>query len=225
VSGLPRLLRTFAPLVSISIVYRGTDCVVLVSQKKVADKLIDPTSVSHMFKITDKLGCVSCGLVADAKSLVQRCRYEAAEFKYKNGYDIPVAYMAKRTANMAQVYTQHAFMRPLGVVTIYAGIDEEEGPQLYKVDPAGHYVGYIATSAGPKEQEASNLLEKKVKLNSKMDFKQAVECAIMALQTVVGADLKPNDIEVAVVTKENPKFRVLTEAEIDNFLTMISDRD
>ena len=33
-------------------------------------------------------------------------------------------------------------MRPLAVVPILAGIDEEQGPQLYKVDPAGYFVGY-----------------------------------------------------------------------------------
>ena len=37
---------------------------------------------------------------------------------------------------------QHAYMRPLGVVSMLIGIDEERGPQLYKVDPAGYYVGY-----------------------------------------------------------------------------------
>lgn len=33
-------------------------------------------------------------------------------------------------------------MRPPGIVTILAGIDDERGPQLFKVDPAGYYVGY-----------------------------------------------------------------------------------
>ena len=37
---------------------------------------------------------------------------------------------------------QHAYMRPLGVVPILIGIDEERGPQLFKVDPAGYFVGY-----------------------------------------------------------------------------------
>jgi hypothetical protein len=40
---------------------------------------------------------------------------EAANFKYKNGYNVPVAYLAKRVANVAQVYTQHAFMRAFGI--------------------------------------------------------------------------------------------------------------
>lgn len=40
------------------------------------------------------------------------------------------------------MWLQHAYMRPLAVVPILAGIDEEAGPQLFKVDPAGYYVGY-----------------------------------------------------------------------------------
>lgn len=40
------------------------------------------------------------------------------------------------------IAVQHAYMRPLGVVTMIIGIDEEKGPQLFKVDPAGYYVGY-----------------------------------------------------------------------------------
>ena len=39
---------------------------------------------------------------------------------------------------------QHAYMRPLAVVPILLGVDEECGPQLFKVDPAGYYVGYKA---------------------------------------------------------------------------------
>lgn len=54
-------------------------------------------------------------LPADAKAQVQRARMEAANFKYKNGYDVPVQYLAKRVANVAQVYTQHAFMRAFGI--------------------------------------------------------------------------------------------------------------
>lgn len=42
-------------------------------------------------------------------------------------------------------------MRPLGVIPILVAIDEEHGPQLFKVDPAGYFVGYKvrATAACP----------------------------------------------------------------------------
>jgi hypothetical protein len=39
-------------------------------------------------------------------------------------------------------------MRPLGVVTMLIGVDEEKGPALFKVDPAGYFVGYKVRRPG-----------------------------------------------------------------------------
>lgn len=115
----------------------------------------------------------------------------------------------------------------LFAVSMFAGIDPVLGPQLYRCDPAGHYLGYKACAAGFKEQEATNFLEKRVKgaAAEGMSMKEAVESALIGLQTVVGSDLKSGDLELAVMTVENPKWKVLTEAEIDAHLTAMSDRD
>lgn len=70
------------------------------------DKLIDPASVSHIFKISPSVGCVMTGSIADARAWVTRARGEAAEFRYKYGYEMPCDVLAKRLANISQVYTQ-----------------------------------------------------------------------------------------------------------------------
>ena len=46
---------------------------------------------------------------------------------------------------------------------ILIGIDEEYGPQCFKLDPAGYFVGFHAVAAGQKQQEVMNHLEKKWK--------------------------------------------------------------
>lgn len=46
---------------------------------------------------------------------------------------------------------------------ILIGIDPETGPQIFKLDPAGYFVGFHATAAGQKQQESMNFLEKKWK--------------------------------------------------------------
>ena len=114
---------TAANITSIGV--RGKNCAVVLSQKKVPvrnlssldlggvltlhgiqDKLIDPTSVSHIFRLSPSVGCVMTGSIADARASVNRARGEAAEFKYKNGYEMPCDVLAKRLANINQVYTQ-----------------------------------------------------------------------------------------------------------------------
>lgn len=63
-------------------------------------------------------------------------------------------------------------------------VDDEKGPQVYKVDPAGHYYGYRATAAGVKEQEATNFLEKQFKEETKRNTDDTVQLAIECLQSV-----------------------------------------
>lgn len=208
-----------------SVSLRGDDTVCCVTQKKVPDKLMDGSFVTHLYNITPNIGCLMTGMSGDARALVYRAREIASKFKDKNGYEIPVHYLALKLANIGQVYTQHAYMRPYGVSTMLCSIDDEKGPSLFQIDPAGNYFGYKAAAAGTKDQEAMNALEKIVKKKIQLTEAETIQQAIGCLQAVMGMDFKPTDIEVGIVSKSKSGFYRLTEAEIDAHLTAIAEKD
>ena len=86
-----------------SLAVRGVDSVCGVTQKKVPDKLVDPSSVTSLFKITKGIGMCTTGVAADSRQLVQEARQKAADFRNKYGYECPVDYLAKVIADRFQV--------------------------------------------------------------------------------------------------------------------------
>ena len=236
-----------------AVAVRGETSVCAVVQRKVPDKLIDPESVSSAYRVSDAHGVVCVGWATDAKAQVHRVRSEASEFAFRYGYEAPVSYLARRLADVNQVYTQHAYMRPLGVTLLFLGWEEGEGgvcaPQLYKVDPAGYCIGYRACAAGAKDSEAQNWLEKQLRekqeaqtaertaagtaesdrtqllVDVALSDDEVMTLGIGALQSVVSSELRPSDVEVALVSKADQAFRVLADAEVEAILTRISERD
>lgn len=134
---------------------------------------------------------------------------------------------------------------------IIVGIDRELGPQIFKLDPAGYYVGFHATASGQKQTEAINLLEKGYKKGWKLEkLEDVVELALSSLSTVLATDLKAGEVEVGVASKEETRFRKvslrrgarikraslishftlslcaqLSTAEIDEYLQRLGEKD
>ena len=109
-------------------------------------------------------------------------------------------------------------MRPLGLSMILIGLDDERGqePQIFKLDPAGHYVGYRATASGTKQTEAMSFLEKQFKrvptamspdaalaeaekLVGELSRDEILDMAVNTLHTVLAQELKPSEIEIGIV--------------------------
>ncbi|KAH9041845.1 20S proteasome subunit [Lactarius hengduanensis] len=206
--------------------------------KKVPDRLLDPSTITHLFGITPTIG-------SDARAQVSRARQEAADFRYKFGYEITPDALARRLANINQVYTQRAAMRPLGISMILIGIDLELGPQVFKLDPAGYFVGFHATAAGQKQQEAMNHLEKKwkkfnngrgaddpVAAGQTLSRGEVIELAIEALSTVHATDFKAGEVEIGIVSNSEEEdeetrglWRTLSEKELDEHLSAYAEKD
>jgi 20S proteasome subunit alpha 1 len=214
-----------------TIAVRGKDTVFVLTQKKIPDRLIKRESVTAMYKVNEEIGVCVTGRAPDARALVARAREEAGEYFYDFGLPIPVETLAKRMGDLAQVNTQHAGMRPMGVTLTFIAVDQRDDgslvPQIFKVDPAGYYVGYHATSTGAKEPEANAFLEKRQKAAAfdTLNRGEAAMVALAALQQVIGQSLRATEVEMGECSVDNRSFRLVDDKEIESWLTAIAERD
>ncbi|KAF6002705.1 Proteasome subunit alpha type-6 [Cyanidiococcus yangmingshanensis] len=232
-----------------AVAVRGAQCVCAVVQRKLPDRLVEPDSVTSAARVSDAHGVVFAGLPTDGRAQVQRLRAEASEFRYQNGYEAPT--LTRFIRSTLTCVPLGATLLFLGWDDHEGGYS---GPRLYKVDPAGYCIGYRACAAGSKDVEAQNWLEKRLRERQEevgadrgerllfstagsaggygaplrdipLSDDDALELAIGALQSVTSSELKPADLEIALVTKDKRHFHVLSDQEVEEVLSRLSERD
>lgn len=216
----------------LSVAVRSKECVVVVVQRPMRDKLMKPDSVESLLNVSDHIGICTTGRAPDGKAVVQKARELASDYKYNNGISIPISHLAKRLGDKAQVRTQSAGLRPMGVVTTLFGVEQndESGlwePKIFSVDPAGWVGGHFAFPAGKKYLEATSFLEKKMKNEPFTNLNQE-QIAIIALETIqhaVDVALKASDLEVGRVTVEKKEFEKVSDEQVEAWLTTLAEAD
>ncbi len=174
------------------------DGVVLIADKRLNTKLIEPDSVEKIYEIDEHLGVSCSGLVADARIIVGYARVQAQINRVTYDEPILTAALAKKICDYKQQYTQYGGVRPFGIALLIAGYDSE-GPQLYETDPSGALFGYKATSIGAGKDAVMEIMEKEYKDN--MGKEEAISLGIRALQKANEEPLNPISVEIGVVQK------------------------
>lgn len=105
-------------------------------------------------------------------------------------------------------------MRPFGVSLLLAGYDEN-GPQLYQIDPSGSYFAWKASAIGKNMTNAKTFLEKRY--SEDMEIEDAVHTALLTLKEGFEGQISGQNIEVAIVGPDQT-FKVLTAAEVSDYL-------
>ena len=126
----------------------------------------------------------------------------------------PVNQIVRQTALLMQEYTQSGGVRPFGVSCLVAGYDDE-GPQLFQVDPSGAAFGWKATAIGKNFVNAKNFLERRY--SDDMELDDAVHIALLTLRESYEGEMTADNIEVGIVG-EDRVFRVLSSEEVEDYL-------
>lgn len=188
---------------STAIGFSCKDGVLLVTDKRIVDKLVVADAVEKIFQIDEHVISTASGILSDARVLIERAQMKAQQHRIT--YDGPVDSLSivKDIANLKQICTQSGGLRPFGVSLLIAGIDED-GPKLFETDPTGIFFQYNATVIGEGEAEVEKILHKKYKKS--LTIEQCLTLAIKALSKLLGKDFSVDRVDAAYVETENPKL-------------------
>jgi len=141
-----------------AVAIRCKDGVVFAVEKLILSKMLVESS-RRIHHVDRHVGMATTGLIADARQLVNRGRYEARQYKSFYGDPSPIRILNERLSAYMQAFTLYGYMRPFGVSVLLGGIDKN-GPQLYMLEPSGVSYGYVACAVGKGKQAARTELEK-----------------------------------------------------------------
>mmetsp|Transcript_29449 Transcript_29449/g.74683 ORF Transcript_29449/g.74683 Transcript_29449/m.74683 type:complete len:234 (-) Transcript_29449:183-884(-) len=188
--------------------------VVLATEKKVTSPLVDETTLRKIENLSDSVGMVYAGMPPDYRVLLSRGRKQAQQYFTTYREHQPVSQLVREQAAVMQEFTQSGGVRPFGISLMIAGYDDS-GPQLFQVDPSGSYFAWKASAIGKNHVNAKSFLEKRY--NEDMELEDAIHTAILTLKEGFEEAITAENIEIGVVG-EDRKFRVLTPAEVQDYL-------
>ena len=172
------------------------DGVLLVTDKRLIDKLVIPDTIEKIFKIDDHIMATAAGILSDARVLVERAQIKAQQHQVE--YDSPIDNLAvvKDLCNLKQLTTQSGGYRPFGVSLLIAGFDNGK-PTLFETDPTGLYYQYKATIIGEGEAESEELLHKEYK--DTMTVEEGLALAVKILRKALSTNFTMERIDAAVI--------------------------
>lgn len=178
--------------------------VVLLADKRLANKLIVADAIEKIFKVDDHVGATASGIISDARVLIEMAQVKAQQHRFR--YDVPMDILSivKEICNLKQLCTQSGGLRPFGVSVLVAGVDNGT-PKLFETDPTGIYFQYKATAIGEGEVEIEDFLNKKYKEDMSVD--DALKLALQALKKVVDEKLELERLDGAYIRSDEKKYK------------------
>jgi len=198
-----------------SIGIRTADGVVLVVDKQLRSRLMEPNSIEKLHKADDHIGIASAGHVADARQLIDFARRQAQVNQLRYGEPIGAETLTKNVTDHIQQYTQTGGARPFGVALLIGGIENGE-PRLFETDPSGTPNEWKALAVGRDRGEIQEYLEDHY--DESADLDAGIDLALEALASVSDDGFEPSGVGVATVDVESEQYSELDDERVESHL-------
>ncbi|XP_075766505.1 proteasome subunit alpha type-5 isoform X2 [Pelodiscus sinensis] len=182
---------------STAIGIQTSEGVCLAVEKRITSSLMEPASIEKIVEIDSHIGCAMSGLIADAKTLIDKARVETQNHWFTYNEIMTVESVTQAVSNLALQFGEEdadpgAMSRPFGVALLFGGVDEK-GPQLFHMDPSGTFVQCDAKAIGSASEGAQSSLQEVY--HKSMTLKEAIKSSLIILKQVMEEKLNATNIE------------------------------
>ncbi len=192
------------------------DGIVLISDKRIASKLVVAEAIEKMFKIDDHIAATASGIISDARVLVDRSQLKAQQHSVTYDSKIDILTITKDICDLKQICTQSAGLRPFGVSMLIGGVEDDGTIKLFVTEPYGLYFQYRAAVIGEGEPHIEPLLQRKYKPG--MTIKDGVALGLEALKDFLGGEFNFERVDVVYVDNTSKRWKKLTDGELKSYV-------
>ncbi|EUB61672.1 Proteasome subunit alpha type-5 [Echinococcus granulosus] len=190
-------------LIRMKVPHLATKAIVVFTEaSKYTESLIKCQQKLSEFNFTGgPKSCAVSGLVADARTLIDRARVEAAHHWFVYNSEMTTEDVTQAVSKLALAFGDDdadagAMSRPFGVALMFAGYDEI-GPQLFHMDPSGTYIQYEAKAIGSGSEGAQQALQEV--FNRDITLEEACVQALTILRQVMEEKLDATNVEASLL--------------------------
>ena len=179
--------------------------VILASEKRVTwGNMLTSRGGMKVFKLNNRIGLAFAGLMSDMQALTREVSAYAQLYELENNRPIGVKAMGKLVSNM--LFQRR--MYPLLMETLVGGVDEE-GVNLFSMDPVGSLIPDPFITAGTGAAIAMGVIEAEFK--DDMSMKEGADLALKAIKAAVARDIASGDgVDMLIITKDGVEERSIS---------------
>jgi len=191
---------------SSSIGFVCSDGVVIISDRRINDKLVIQNSANKVFEIDSHIISSAAGILSDARVLIDKARVLAQQNRVTYDSNIEVETIIREIANTKQMFTQYGGARPFGVALMVAGVDNGKA-RLYSSDITGNYFAYHSMAIGENDEKIKEILRKKY--DSKMTIDKTIKFGMDIFKGILEKNFDINRFDIAYIKISEEKLHRL----------------
>ena len=189
---------------SSSIGFVCKDGVVIISDKRLKDRLITKESANKIGEVDEHVIMATAGILSDSRVLLERAQLVAQQNRITYDSPVDVETVIKEIANMKQAFTQYGGARPFGVSVMIAGLSNNH-PKLFVSDITGNYFSYHASAIGENDEKIKEMLRKDYKEELIID--DTIKLGLKIFKNIQGKNFELERFDVVYINLEDKKLK------------------